>query len=152
MEPRQITMKAALCEVSGAPLHFPLLPNCRQTRRWATARYPRISLPTSRSHGNVDSVRERWMVHLESLLGNTSRSIRVLSKMKPCGMRIVKHTKTSAYFIASFAASSINEATSTGLDASEAWLAARVMTFFAPSRADIRFSFSGAIILSSLDI
>jgi hypothetical protein len=37
------------------------------------------------------------------------------------------------------AASSISWHTSTGFDASEAWLAASVMIFFAPSRPDILF-------------
>lgn len=51
-----------------------------------------------------------------------------------------------------FAASSMKAATSTGIEASEAWLAFSVMTFFAPSRPDIQRWLSGWIIRSSLEI
>jgi len=50
------------------------------------------------------------------------------------------------------AASSIRAETSAGCDASEAWLAARVMTLRGFIRSAIRFSFSGFIIRSSLEI
>ena len=49
-------------------------------------------------------------------------------------------------------ASSINAATATGFDASDAWFASSVMTLRASIRADIRCWFSGAIIRSSLEI
>ena len=50
------------------------------------------------------------------------------------------------------AASSIRAATSSGMEAKDAWLAARVMIFLAPIRSAMRFSFSGWIIRSSLEI
>ena len=50
------------------------------------------------------------------------------------------------------AASSIKENTSTGIDASDAWPAFSVMIFLAPILSAILFSFSGAIIRSSLEI
>jgi hypothetical protein len=50
------------------------------------------------------------------------------------------------------AASSIKALTSSGIDASEAWLAFSLMTFLAPRRPDIHSWFAGAIIRSSLEI
>jgi hypothetical protein len=50
-----------------------------------------------------------------------------------------------------FAASSMSAHTSAGIDASEAWLAGRVMIFFAQILSAIRFSFLGVIIRSSLE-
>jgi hypothetical protein len=50
-----------------------------------------------------------------------------------------------------FAASSISADTSTGIDASEAWLAERVTILLAPIRSASCFSLTGSIIRSALE-
>jgi hypothetical protein len=53
-----------------------------------------------------------------------------------CG---VKKSQGRRQVVVALAASSINALTSWGLDASDAWLALRVIIFLAPNRPDIRF-------------